>query len=165
MFPEFSDFHGPSPELIQLSSFEKIVSYVVGKIESMTGKGEYPLSEIAIIYAKKSFDDEDADFMPKRFEKALNSEGILCTWASRDYHSKTSYDITTDKITISTIHSTKGLDYACVFVVGLDSLEEDGWSKEQLRKLVYVVITRARYQLFIPYIDKTQVIEKLLSCC
>ncbi|UCG66199.1 MAG: AAA family ATPase [Deltaproteobacteria bacterium] len=164
VFPDFFDFHGPTPEMIQLRSFEEIVSHVVSKMKSMTDKEEYPLSEIAIIYAKKSFEDEDVNFMPKMFEEALNAEGILCTWASEDYHSKTSYDITTDKITISTIHSTKGLDYACVFVVGLDSLKEDGWSKEQLRNLAYVVITRARYQLFIPYIQESELISRLLSC-
>jgi len=164
ILPDFFDFHGPPPEMIQLRRFEEIVSYVVGKIKAMTDREEYPLSEIVIIYAKKSFEDEDVNFMPKMFEEALNSEGILCTWASEDYHSKTSYDITTDKITISTIHSTKGLDYACVFIVGLDSLEEDGWSKEQLRNLVYVVITRARYQLFIPYIQESELISRLLSC-
>ena len=97
------------------------------------------------------------------FKDALNSGGILCNWASENYHSKRSYDITTNSVTISTIHSTKGFDYACVFLVGLDMLEEDGWSKEQIKNMTYVAITRARYQLFIPYISKNALIKRLLE--
>jgi superfamily I DNA/RNA helicase len=70
---------------------------------------------------------------------------------------------TTNILTISTIHSTKGFDYACVFLVGLDLLEENGWSKEQIRNMTYVAITRARYQLFVPYIKECSLINRLLK--
>ena len=71
------------------------------------------------------------------------------------------YDITTNTVTISTIHSVKGLDYSVVFLLGLDFLEPKGWSEEQLARLVYVATTRARYQLFIPYINQSELIQKL----
>jgi len=37
----------------------------------------------------------------------------------------------------STIHSAKGLDYAVVFLLGLDSLapKENGWTQEQIDRL------------------------------
>ena len=62
------------------------------------------------------------------------------------------------------IHSAKGLDYACVFLVGLDQLEPGIWSVEQIRKLTYVAITRARHRLFIPYVTETELIKDLVSC-
>jgi hypothetical protein len=37
------------------------------------------------------------------------------------------------------------------------------WSEEQINKLVCVGMTRARYQLFIPYIRNSPIIEKLQS--
>jgi superfamily I DNA/RNA helicase len=55
----------------------------------------------------------------------------------------------------------KGLDYSVVFLLGLDFLEPKNWSEEQIEKLIYVAITRARYQLFIPYIVENQFIAKL----
>ena len=71
----------------------------------------------------------------------------MSQWVSEDYRAKRAYDITTDKVSISTIHSAKGLDYACVFLLGLDGLPSASWSEEQIRRLVYVGITRARHRL------------------
>ena len=164
LFPDFYEFHGRMPEMKRVESTEKVVSYVTEDIRGLAEKREYPLSEIAIIYARKSFQDEEIRYLPKMFGKALSSKGIMYRWASEDYRSKSSYDITTDSVTISTIHSTKGLDYACVFLVGLDSLEADGWSDQQLRNLTYVAITRARHRLFIPYVNENKVIRRLLTC-
>jgi superfamily I DNA and RNA helicase len=47
-------------------------------------------------------------------------------------------------VTISTIHSVKGFDYACVFVIGLDWLEGTRWTEEQIRNLTCLAIIRAR---------------------
>ncbi|MBC8430401.1 MAG: ATP-binding domain-containing protein, partial [Desulfobacterales bacterium] len=66
--------------------------------------------------------------------------------------------------TISTIHSVKGLDYSCVFLLGLDLLDDNRWSEDQINRLTYVAITRARYQLFIPYIHETLLIQSLEDC-
>ncbi len=61
-----------------------------------------------------------------------------------------------DYVTIATIHSVKGLEFRCVFLVGLEenvmptsrALEErDGLEEE--RRLMYVAITRAREKLFL----------------
>ena len=83
---------------------------------------------------------------------------------SKNYQSKKTYDITTNSVVISTIHSVKGLDYSVVFLLGLDFLEPKHWSEEQIEKLIYVAITRARYQLFIPYVVENQFISKLKLC-
>jgi ATP-dependent exoDNAse (exonuclease V) beta subunit len=81
--------------------------------------------------------------------KALGYQGLFCNWIAGDYRSKRSYDVTTQSVAISTIHSVKGFDYACVFVVGLDWLDQTRWTAEQIRRLTYVAITRARERLFI----------------
>ena len=56
------------------------------------------------------------------------------------------------------------LDYACVFLLGLDALPTTGSSEEQIRKLTYVGITRGRHRLVIPYIRRTALISELISC-
>jgi len=70
-----------------------------------------------------------------------------------DYRAKSSYDVTTQSVTISTIHNVKGFDYACVFVIGLDWLEGTRCTEEQIRNLTYVAITRARARLYVPFIE------------
>jgi superfamily I DNA/RNA helicase len=94
--------------------------------------------------------------------KTLENQGIFCSYIANDYRSKRSYDVTTQSVTISTIHSVKGCDYACVFVIGLDWLDETRWTAEQVKKLTYVAmaITRARERLFISHIDATDICTK-----
>ena len=125
---------------------------------------EYPCSEIGIIYTVKAPHDMPDKHVPRMFEKALESRGILYKWASEDYQTKKFYDITTNSVTISTIHSVKGLDFSCVFLVGLDFLEPEKMSWDQMKNLTYVGITRARHRLFIPYLNKTELIGSLLDC-
>jgi ATP-dependent exoDNAse (exonuclease V) beta subunit len=114
-----------------------------------------------VLYAMKNPGKELKTPLPRLAKSALEARGILCNWVSENYHSKRSYDITTKRVAISTIHSVKGLDYSVVFLLGLDFLEPREWTEGQLSRLVYVAITRARYQLFIPYINQSDLIKKL----
>ena len=162
LFPGFSDNHGPKPEIKQFPSFDEIIEYTLEKIVSLSEDG-YPLSEFAIIYSSKSYGSPAMPTLPDMLKVALESEGILSNWVSEDYRSKKSYDITTNSVTISSIHSLKGFDYSCVFLVGFDFIENKNWTDDQIEKLIYVAVTRARDQLFIPYINNTSLIERLLK--
>ncbi len=61
-----------------------------------------------------------------------------------------------DAVTIATIHASKGLEYRCVFVAGLDeeilpaarSMNDDSELEEE-RRLMYVAVTRARERLYL----------------
>jgi len=72
-------------------------------------------------------------------------------------------EITTKSVTISTIHIAKGFDYACVFLLGLDWLAPGRWTEEQIRRLAYVAVTRARERLFIPYCSGNELISRHLK--
>lgn len=67
-------------------------------------------------------------------------------------------DANADTVKVMTIHSAKGLEFACVFACGLEEmLFPNAMSintREELeeeRRLFYVVITRAKYKLWITY--------------
>ncbi len=61
-----------------------------------------------------------------------------------------------DAVTIATIHASKGLEYPCVFVAGLDeeilpvarSFNDDAELEEE-RRLMYVAVTRAKERLYL----------------
>ena len=163
LFPDFFDFSGPKPELKQSQDFDSIIKYVAEKIKEVANTERCPYSEIAIIYTIKSPGDNLKEPLPLMIEKELESNGILSNWVSENYRSKRTYDITTNSVTISTIHSVKGLDYSCVFLLGFDYLDDKRWSEDQINRLAYVAITRARYQLFIPYIYESSLIKRLIN--
>ncbi|MFZ5573029.1 MAG: DEAD/DEAH box helicase [Thermodesulfobacteriota bacterium] len=163
LFPDFFDFHGPEPELIPCGGLEQLLDGIADRITVLTRHNGLPFSEIAVLYSMKTPGRLNGVNLPLAIRERLEGAGILCTWTTENYQAKRSYDITTDSVSISTIHSAKGLDYACVFLVGLDFIESERWSEEQIQKLTYVGITRARYQLFIPFIDECELIRNLLK--
>jgi hypothetical protein len=164
LFPDFFDFHGSKPELKQFSDYQSIADFISDKIPEIIESEGCPQSEIAILYTMQTINNGTDVNIPQLIQQSLESNGILCNWVSEDYRSKKNYDITTNSVTISTIHSVKGLDYSSVFLVGLDCLDSKRWSNEQISNLSYVAMTRARFQLIIPHIRGNEIIGKLQSC-
>jgi len=160
LFPDFFDFHGPKPELRQFSDYQAIADFISEKIPEIIENEGCPQSEMAILYTMQTPNNGTEVNIPLLIQKSLESKGILCNWAAEDYRSKKNYDITTKSVTISTIHSVKGLDYSCVFLVGLDCLDSKKWPEDQIENLTYVAMTRARYQLFISFIKETPLIKR-----
>jgi len=67
-------------------------------------------------------------------------------------------DTNADFLNIATVHSAKGLEFNCVFIVGLEdgvlpiSRSHDNESElEEERRLLYVAITRAKERLFLTF--------------
>jgi len=164
MFPGFNVSHGPTPFIARFSNFDEIINYVTDKINDLKANHGIPFSEIALIYASNYFREPALPDLPNAFIDAFQSKGIFLYWVSEDVRAKKAYDITTDSVTLSSIHSIKGLDYYCVFLVGLGIMEDSRWTEEQIERLTYVAVTRARNQLYIPYIEKTPLIEKMIDC-
>lgn len=64
----------------------------------------------------------------------------------------------TDKVTLMTVHKSKGLEFPLVFVTGLDNLtfpneekDEEEQDIEEERRVFYVAITRAKDKLYLSY--------------
>lgn len=92
------------------------------------------------------------------------SRGGACTLAEfmesyslMDDNDRTDDDEDRDAPIMTTVHASKGLEFPCVFLVGMEhglfpherSLMEN--SEDEERRLFYVAITRAREYLFMTY--------------
>ncbi len=161
MFPDFHDFRGPQPVIKRFLDINAEVAFVASEIEKLINDCGYPLSEIAVLYGSNKLPGGEYERLTDLIDEHFSECGILFNWISEDYRAKKFYDITTATVTVSTIHSAKGFDYAAIFVVGLDWFEESRWGNEELERLTYVAITRARYRLYIPYAEETLIIQKL----
>ncbi len=93
---------------------------------------------------------------------AADLEGFLSTAAlSSDADTK---DIAADRVTLMTLHSSKGLEFPVVFLVGMEqglfpsyrSLEDPSALEEE-RRLCYVGITRAKEKLFLSHASERRV--------
>jgi UvrD-like helicase family protein/nuclease-like protein/AAA domain-containing protein len=62
-------------------------------------------------------------------------------------------------VRLSTIHSAKGLDAACVLLFAADEL--DGREDEEARRLLYIGMTRAREELCVSYHRESQLMKEL----
>lgn len=66
-----------------------------------------------------------------------------------------SYNEEDDCVTLATIHASKGLEFKCVFIVGLEEgifpliRQDDDCDEEEERRLMYVAVTRAMERLYL----------------
>jgi hypothetical protein len=161
-------FHGEIPQVQAFRSMEDLEEFLVEDIESSLTTGEYKRSEIAVIYDDKVYGNDgfayDNRALPMRLLRRLEESGIPSTWVSQDVKAKESYDVTTDRVSLISIHSSKGLDFEVVYLVGMDRLRVTEKNRSRIRLLSYVAMTRAKYRLVIPYVEETELIRRMKSC-
>jgi superfamily I DNA/RNA helicase len=164
LFPGFMDNHGPGPRIDRFDDPWDVLDHIAHTIRNLSETEKVPLSQIAVIYASKRFSSSSNATLPEAVIARLESFGVLSTWASMDYRAKKAYDITTERVTVSTVHSAKGADWSCVFLIGFDLIDNSYWTDDQIDRLVYIAATRARDQLWIPYTRETALISRMLEC-
>jgi superfamily I DNA/RNA helicase len=95
-------------------------------------------------------------------KRALKDEGLPYFWITENEVSKRSYAKDDGKVKISTIDSSKGLDFRAVFIVNVDSmpfpLEEN---KEREVSLLYIGMTRAKEYLCLSYSGESEFTQYL----
>lgn len=98
----------------------------------------------------ESPDNEDGEVVDKSLGAYLQQITLLTDADEKDPDA--------DTVKLMTIHAAKGLEFNCVFAAGLEEMLFPNAmsinSREELeeeRRLFYVVITRARYKLWITY--------------
>lgn len=88
-------------------------------------------------------------------ENELRDRGIPCDWVARDFATKSAYDISKPRLTLSTIHSAKGMDYHTVILLGVEALKKpDPHFDPGASSLLFTAVTRARERLVMPYFEE-----------
>ncbi|QCI24624.1 DNA helicase Rep [Buchnera aphidicola (Muscaphis stroyani)] len=94
------------------------------------------------------------------FDKPMNISQIVTRMTLQDLIEKNPKQINDDQVQLMTLHSSKGLEFSLVFMIGMNegilpsykSINENKIEEE--RRLTYVGITRAKKHLFFTYCRK-----------
>lgn len=154
---------GDPARLTHVADLRQGAAYIAERIHALHKEG-VPYSEMMVLYASSKYGELGGGGVPEFLRDTLEENGILASWVSRNAQSKSAWDITTDSVSLSTIHSMKGLDAEAVFIWGLDALDAGRIPQEKLHTLAYVACTRARRHLDILHCEQTPLITKMLSC-
>lgn len=152
---------GEAPRCMQVTDAAAAAHAICLRIQELHTSG-IPYSEMMVLCASRKHHSASEQDFPQFLQEYFESRGILSSWMAKDVQSKTSWDITTDKITISTVHSVKGLDAEVVFIWGLDLLEESNMPLDRLQSIAYVACSRARSYLDIVYCKQTSIISTMI---
>lgn len=96
----------------------------------------------------------------KLIESIFDSYKIPYYSLAKDIGSKINFDVTKNEVRISTIASSKGMDFIAVALV---NAEEAINEHEDMRSILYTAVTRARQKLYIAVDEHSLVYDFLFS--
>jgi hypothetical protein len=165
LLPKGLSYHGDQPILRPFPNLEAIEAFLVNDLKVRIKRGDYKRSEIGIIYDDKIYGPEqfayDNRALPMGIFKKLESARIPTQWVSQDVGTKESFDVTMDRVSLISIHSSKGLDFDLVYLMGVDHINLTRSLRRNLITLLYVAMTRAKHRLVIPYVRESELILRM----
>jgi superfamily I DNA/RNA helicase len=162
--PQSTKRKGPEPGIIKAANFFDEMRIVARQMKKLHLERKVPLNEMLILYRVKRTHQYPIIDIIKR---SLAAEGLPYYWITENDTSKRSFEKEDGKIKISTLDSSKGLDFQAVFIVNVDPmpfpLEE---VREREVSLLYIGMTRAKEYLCFSYSGEsefTSYLEKILE--
>jgi hypothetical protein len=137
--PEPAGVFGVYPVVCQQANFSEEVSYVARCLETWHQRG-VPWNKIAVLYCN----GDQGKSLASRLE-TQQIPHLLMNSKKR----KMAYNPANDVVTLSTIHSSKGLEFSRVIIMGIGALKDDEEHRQNSARLLYVGMTRAQEYLLI----------------
>lgn len=153
--PESAGTTGPIPMILNFENSENEINYIIECIQQWKKQG-IELKDIAVVYR--------VNWQGNKIQNKLNSLNIPNTLLA-DNIKKKAYSPASEKITLLTMHSSKGLEFQNVILIGIDKIKHEHISLEDEARLLYVGMTRAMIRLIITFSEKNVFTQKLQDCC
>lgn len=152
--PQSTKRKGPEVGIIKAKNFFEEMRIISKQVSKLISEKKVPAHEILILYrVKRTHKFPIVDII----QKSLADEKLEYFWITENDTSKRTFEKEDGRIKISTIDSSKGLDYQAVFIVNVDSmpfpLEED---EEREVSLLYIGMTRAKQFLCLSYSEESK---------
>lgn len=132
--PEAAGKTGVQPAIRKFDSVEKEADYA-GQCIRKWREQSVPLHDIVVLHPQQ--------WQGRIVAEALKKARIPRSWLSNS-KTKKQYDPREDKVAVMTIHSSKGLEFPRVILVGIGHLDDSEDNRASWARLLYVGMTRAQ---------------------
>ena len=141
---------GPLPVLLQARHAAEEAEAVADRVMAALAAG-LALDEVAILCRTKA--------MMRPFERALAARGL--PFQSMNQQTLRRFDARQPGLKLLTLHSAKGLEFALVFVAGLQAMPMVHESLDDALRLLYVAMTRATRELVLSAHGRSAIVERI----
>lgn len=149
--PESAGRRGAFPELIRFASDWQEWECIVERIQEAHDHGT-SWNEIGVICRSKS--------QLREAEQAFKRAGMPYA-SGLNARGKTALYSDVDSVKIISMHSSKGLEFSCVFIPALHSMPKGGEAEAAEARLLYVAMTRAMDRLVMTHHQDSVFTEKI----
>jgi hypothetical protein len=136
LLPQSAGRSGKAPEIIQLPNSKAQGVYIAQRLKAAHQAG-MAWRDMAVVYRA-----DDYDFKPVLWK--LESYGVPTI-----QHGDAHYASGSDKVTLITMHSAKGLEFPMVVIPSAQKIRQAAQTDAQEAKLLYVAMTRATQELLL----------------
>ena len=130
---------GPAPVIRRFNSLQEEAGFMARCLKHWQEQG-VALGDCAILYMNHH--------QGKILSQTLRAEKIPYTWLSNAARKK-AYQPDRNRVTLVTVHSSKGLEFARVLMPGIGQLSDDKEKQPYHARLLYVGMTRAQERLLL----------------
>ncbi len=150
--PEAAGNSGPDPAVREFNSLDEEIRYTLTCLEKWHEQG-VAWSEMAVLYAVGNQGHAVA--------AQLRKTDIPHVWLGTKQY-KSNYNPDDESVTVLTIHSSKGLEFQRVVMLGVGHLDDDEKQRQRNARLLYVGMTRAQKCLLMTLSGGNEFSQKLL---
>ena len=151
--PQAAGNSGNLPEFHKCRTVEEEVTLASDCISEWQRQG-VPLQDMAVLYTE--------NWQGKKLAERLKAEDIPHALLANK-ESKHTYNPSDEKVTVLSIHSSKGLEFTRVIILGVGHLSDEEEQQSPNVRLLYVGMTRAQEHLFITSSRENKYTRELLA--
>ncbi|MEJ1355626.1 MAG: 3'-5' exonuclease [Candidatus Sedimenticola sp. (ex Thyasira tokunagai)] len=137
--PEAAGSSGPEPVVRKFNTLKEEVQYSLKCLQKWHRQG-VPWRDMAVVYV--------AGYQGREIAAQLKAAGIPHLLLDNK-KSKSAYDPGSDLVSVLTIHSSKGLEFPRVIMLGIGQLADKEERQQDSARLLYVGMTRAQECLLV----------------
>ena len=151
--PEAAGNNGPEPVVRQFDTLSHEIDYTLACLSKWHAQG-IQWGDMAVIYAVGNQGHAVA--------AQMRVAGIPHVWLGAKQY-KSAYDPIDDSVTVLTIHSSKGLEFPRVVMLGIGQLDDDEKQRQRNARLLYVGMTRAQECLLMTLSGENEYSQRVLA--